>query len=105
MCADVNVFDFERVGEKYPELVHDFPGGAPRYIQRSSGYAATLVNGGISTFDPNGGVEHIAFPDALVTNICFGGADMRDAWITASGAGKLLKCRWPRPWLRLNFNA
>jgi gluconolactonase len=67
--------------------------------------AATLVNGGVSVFDPAGGVEHIAFPDPLITNICFGGSDMRDAWITASGSGKLLKCRWPRPGLKLNFNA
>ncbi|HZZ89918.1 MAG TPA: SMP-30/gluconolactonase/LRE family protein [Caulobacteraceae bacterium] len=66
---------------------------------------ATLVNGGITAFDPAGGAEHTAFPDALVTNICFGGADMQDAWITASGTGKLLKCRWPRPGLKLNFNA
>jgi N-acyl-D-amino-acid deacylase len=45
MRADVNVFDFDKVGEQYPQLVHDFPGGAPRYIQRSTGYVATLVNG------------------------------------------------------------
>ena len=71
--------------------------------------AATLINGGISVFDPKGGpgggIEHIPFPDPLITNICFGGLDMRDAWITASGSGKLLKCRWPRPGLKLNFNA
>jgi len=66
---------------------------------------ATIMNGGISIFDPAGGVEHVGFPDPVVTNICFGGADMRDAWITASGTGKLFKCRWPRPGLRLNFNA
>jgi gluconolactonase len=66
---------------------------------------ATLVNGGITAFDPAGGTEHYAFPDPLVTNICFGGADMRDAWITASGTGKLYKARWPRPGLTLNFNA
>ena len=66
---------------------------------------ATLVNGGITAFDPRGGVEHCAFPDPLITNICFGGVDMRDAWITASGTGKLLKCRWPSPGLKLNFNA
>jgi gluconolactonase len=66
---------------------------------------ATLVNGGITTFDPKGGVEHVAFPDPLVTNICFGGTDMRDAWVTASGTGKLYKGRWPRPGLVLNFNA
>ena len=66
---------------------------------------ATIVNGGITAFDPAGGTEHFAFPDPIVTNICFGGADMRDAWITASGTGKLYKCRWPRPGLKLNFNA
>jgi gluconolactonase len=66
---------------------------------------ATLVNGGITAFDPAGGTEHTAFPDPLITNICFGGADMRDAWITASGTGKLYKCRWPRPGLKLNFDA
>jgi gluconolactonase len=66
---------------------------------------ATLVNGGITAFDPAGGTEHFAVPDPLTTNLCFGGADMRTAWITASSTGKLYKCRWPRPGLRLAFNA
>ncbi|HEY8122089.1 MAG TPA: SMP-30/gluconolactonase/LRE family protein [Myxococcota bacterium] len=66
---------------------------------------ATLVNGGITAFDPNGGTEHFAVPDPLTTNICFGGADLRDAWITASSTGRLYKCRWPRPGLKLAFNA
>ncbi len=66
---------------------------------------ATIINGGITVFDEDGTTEHFAFPDLIVTNICFGGADMRDAWITASGTGKLYKCRWPRPGLKLNFNA
>jgi N-acyl-D-aspartate/D-glutamate deacylase len=48
MRADVNVLDPERVAECMPELVHDFPGGAPRFLQRSCGYRATLVNGEIS---------------------------------------------------------
>src|SRR5438045_3068222 len=38
MRADVNVFDAGQVSELQPELVHDFPGGAPRFIQRSTGY-------------------------------------------------------------------
>jgi gluconolactonase len=66
---------------------------------------ATIINGGITAFDPDGSTEHFAFPDLLTTNICFGGADMRDAWVTCSGSGKLYKCRWPRPGLKLNFNA
>jgi gluconolactonase len=64
---------------------------------------ATLFNGGISIVDPDGTVEHFPFPDDITTNICFGGADMRDAWITCSGTGMLYRCRWPRPGLRLNF--
>jgi gluconolactonase len=65
----------------------------------------TLRNGGITIFGPRGGVSHVAFPDPMVTNICFGGHDMRDAWITGSATGTLFKCRWPKPGLRLNFNA
>lgn len=49
--ADVNVFDLDRVGEAYPELVRDFPGGAARYIQRSTGYIATIVNGQVAVRD------------------------------------------------------
>jgi gluconolactonase len=66
---------------------------------------ATIINGGITVFDPDGSSEHYAFPDLICTNICFGGADMRTAWITASATGKLLKAQWPRPGLKLNFNA
>ncbi|MBI1406600.1 MAG: SMP-30/gluconolactonase/LRE family protein [Caulobacter sp.] len=66
---------------------------------------ATIINGGITAFDPDGTTEHYPFPDLLCTNICFGGEDMQTAWITASGTGKLYKARWPRPGLKLNFNA
>lgn len=65
---------------------------------------ATIINGGITAFDPDGTTEHYPFPDLLVTNICFGGPDMRTAWITASGTGKLYRAKWPRPGLKLNFN-
>jgi gluconolactonase len=66
---------------------------------------ATILNGGITTITPDGQFSHIAFPDLLVTNIAFGGDDMRDAYITLSGSGNLIKCRWPEPGLKLNFNA
>lgn len=66
---------------------------------------ATIINGGITAFDPDGTTEHFPFPDLVCTNIVFGGEDMMDAWITASATGKLYKARWPRPGLRLNFNA
>ncbi|HET9728839.1 MAG TPA: amidohydrolase family protein, partial [Acidimicrobiia bacterium] len=43
--ADVNVFDLDALALHVPEFVHDFPAGAGRYIQRSEGYRATIVNG------------------------------------------------------------
>jgi N-acyl-D-amino-acid deacylase len=51
MRADINVFDADVVGECQPELVHDFPQGASRYIQRAKGFKATIVNGQISLID------------------------------------------------------
>jgi N-acyl-D-aspartate/D-glutamate deacylase len=49
--ADINVFDLAHVAEHQPHIVHDFPGGAPRYVQRASGYRATLVNGAVTVQD------------------------------------------------------
>ena len=43
--ADVNVIDVNQVAERQPQLVHDFPGGAPRLIQRAVGYQTTVCNG------------------------------------------------------------
>ncbi len=43
--ADINIIDIDEVEERQPYIVHDFPGGAPRFIQRAVGYQATLCNG------------------------------------------------------------
>lgn len=64
---------------------------------------ATILNGGITTITPAGVSTHTPFPDPIVTNIAFGGADMRDAYITLSATGQLIKTRWPEPGLKLNF--
>jgi gluconolactonase len=63
---------------------------------------ATLVRGGINVFSPGGElVEFHEAPEGYCTNICFGGQDMRTAYITLSGYGQLLAVNWPRPGLRL----
>jgi gluconolactonase len=60
----------------------------------------TLLNGGLTVFDPAGGpVEHLPVRDPFTTNLCFGGDDMQDVWITASSTGKIYKGRWCRPGL------
>ena len=66
---------------------------------------ATIMNGGITAFTPEGGFEHYPVPDRITTNICFGGEDMQTAWITASSTGLVYRTRWPRPGLPLHFNA
>ena len=43
--ADLNVIDLENLRLPQPEFVHDLPNGAGRYIQGSSGYDYTIVNG------------------------------------------------------------
>jgi gluconolactonase len=64
----------------------------------------TLVNGGLTVIAPSGQVvEHVPFPDLLVTNVCFGGDDRRTAYVTCSGTGKLVSAPWPRPGLKLAF--
>ena len=65
---------------------------------------ATLVNGGITVISPEGElVDFYPTGDILTTNICFGGPDLRTAWITSSGLKKLLKMDWPRPGAKLNY--
>jgi N-acyl-D-aspartate/D-glutamate deacylase len=43
--ADVNVIDLDALALPLPTVQQDFPLGASRYVQRASGYDATIVNG------------------------------------------------------------
>jgi gluconolactonase len=64
---------------------------------------ATLVNGGITVISPDGKhVEHHPMPDPMTTNICFGGPDMKTAFITLSWTGRLIAVDWPTAGLKLN---
>jgi gluconolactonase len=65
----------------------------------------TLIDGGITVFAPDGSsIEHIPMPDPYsVTNICFGGPELKTAFITLSWLGRLIAVDWPRPGLALNF--
>jgi gluconolactonase len=75
-------------------------------VQADGGVSvATILAGGITTFWPGRKkVRHTAIADPLVTNICWGGRNMKTAYVTASGTGKLLAIDWPQPGLRLAYN-
>jgi gluconolactonase len=67
---------------------------------------ATLVNGSVSVVAPEGGlVRQVAMPDMFCTNICFGGSDLRTAYMTLSGTGQLVAMDWDGSGLRLAHEA
>ena len=43
--ADLNVIDLDALALPLPTIVHDFPGGAARFVQRAEGIEHTVVNG------------------------------------------------------------
>jgi gluconolactonase len=97
------------------------PGGPGIPLYRPAGYkffdslgmeecgnicVATIGECGISVVSPSGElVEFVETDDIFTTNICWGGADMRTAYICLSGTGRLVKTEWARPGLRLEHNA
>jgi gluconolactonase len=50
-------------------------------------------------------VRQVKVPDVYPTNICFGGPQLRTAYITLSATGQLAAMEWPEPGLKLNFMA
>jgi len=63
---------------------------------------ATLITGCVTDIAPDGGeITQHALPDPMVTNVCFGGADLRTAFATLSMSGRLVRAAWPRPGLAL----
>lgn len=65
---------------------------------------ATLVNGGVTVISPKGElVDFFATGDPLTTNVCFGGPDLKTAYVTVSGTGKLLKMPWKCSGAKLNY--
>ncbi|RYF76992.1 MAG: SMP-30/gluconolactonase/LRE family protein [Comamonadaceae bacterium] len=64
----------------------------------------TLVHGGVTVVPPEGGrATHLPVDDLYVTNLCFGGPQLRTAFLTLSWAGKLVSAPWPTAGLRLNY--
>ncbi len=65
---------------------------------------ATLVTGALTVVSPDGEVLDQALTgDPMTTNVCWGGDDLRTAYVTCSATGRLVSIPWPRPGLVLNF--
>src|SRR5512145_65999 len=65
---------------------------------------ATLITGAVSDIWPDGSrVDQYTLPDMMVTNVCFGGRELRTAYATLSMGGTLVSFEWPRPGLPLRY--
>lgn len=111
-------FDIQSPGKLGPPVHAFFPG---RLLYKFGGYerldslaldsegnvvVATLGTGCITAVSPEGVVRAVVpVPefDLMVTNVCFGGPDLRTAYITSSGLGRLYAVEWHCPGLPLNF--
>jgi N-acyl-D-amino-acid deacylase len=51
MVGDANVIDLDGLRLHRPEMVHDLPGDARRFIQRADGYRATVKSGRVTLVD------------------------------------------------------
>ena len=59
---------------------------------------ATLMEGGLTVVPPDGGAAaFVPMPDVYTTNVCFGGPELRTAYVTLSTTGRLVAIDWPRP--------
>ncbi|WP_293677116.1 SMP-30/gluconolactonase/LRE family protein [uncultured Phenylobacterium sp.] len=93
-------------GGRGGRLVGNGPGRAffdSLAVQADGDICVASIADGITTITPQGMASSTSLPDKMTTNICFGGADMRDAYITLSQTGRLIRMRWPKPGLKLNF--
>jgi N-acyl-D-amino-acid deacylase len=50
-CADVIVYDYEKLRYTTPEFLHDLPGNEYRVVSRGQGYRYVLVNGQVTIED------------------------------------------------------
>lgn len=66
--------------------------------------AAIQGDGAVFRISPDGrDIAEYPMPDAFMTNLAFGGPDLRTAYITMGSTGRLVSMQWPVPGLPLNF--
>jgi gluconolactonase len=70
-------------------------------VEEDGTVVVAAIQHGLCVIRPDGEVEHVAMPDAMTTNVAFGGHRHHTAWVTLSASGRLAKLDWPRPGLAL----
>jgi gluconolactonase len=73
-------------------------------LDSAGNVVVAAISQGLCVVAPDGSsIDYVPLPDPMTTNICFGGDDLRTAYATLAGTGRLISFAWPRPGLRLAF--
>jgi gluconolactonase len=72
-------------------------------VEADGAIAVAALYLGVCVVQPDGGHEYVEMPDRFVTNLAFGGDDLRTAYLTFSGGGRLVATPWPRPGTALAY--
>lgn len=73
-------------------------------VEADGSVCVAAISQGVLVAATDGTTHHyVPMPDYACTNICFGGPDLRTAYITLSGCGQLLAVDWPRAGLALAY--
>ena len=72
-------------------------------VEADGTVAVAAIGDGVCRVSTDGTYEYVAMPDPFVTNVCFGGDDLRTAFVTLSGGGRLISMDWPGAGLKLNY--
>jgi gluconolactonase len=106
--ARIYAFD-RRLEQQRPRLVATVPGmvSLDSLAMSAAGNICVATigeRGAISTVSPQGEITTVPTDDPVTTNIAFGRPEMRDAFITLSMKGMLVRMRWREPGMRLVYN-
>jgi gluconolactonase len=74
-------------------------------VEEDGTVVVAAIDKGLCVVRPDGDISYVEVPGPAATNVCFGGEDMRNAYVTESLEGKLYRYEWPRPGLQLAFSA
>jgi gluconolactonase len=73
-------------------------------VEATGAVVVAAIGDGLCVVQADGsGHDYVAMPDRFTTNVCFAGDDMRTAYVTLSGTGRLVATEWPRPGLPLAY--
>lgn len=74
-------------------------------VEADGSVVVAAIDQGLCVVRPDGAVSYVDVPGPATTNVCWGGADMKTAYVTESLEGRLYAYQWPRPGLELAYSA